>query len=213
MAYCSNEKKARNCTCRSAQNSTASRNTSNRDARASLSNWGVAGRASSTITKPGGGPALSISSVKLLYRDSKFLPADWGSKKADTMVSSTAAFVCAAAQDVYKKCCLSRPASSARSATRNARIDCTILGRTVLKRLVAVSSNDKGEQSVCAILQAFRAAALVGPKHFFSKFPAFQFPCTFTSWVFAAPLWAGWRRLRARLAIMSRDVTRPFIRR
>src|SRR5260363_125726 len=64
------------------------------------------------------------------------------------MVSSTAAFVCAAAQDVYKKCCLSRPASSARSATRNARIDCTILGRTVLKRLVAVSSNEKGERAL-----------------------------------------------------------------
>src|SRR5260364_332009 len=77
-----------------------------------------------------------------------FLPADWGSKKADTMVSSTAAFVCAAAQDVYKKCCLSRPASSARSATRNARIDCTILGRTVLKRLVAVSSNKKGDRAL-----------------------------------------------------------------
>src|SRR5260364_340750 len=64
-------------------------------------------------------------------------------------------------------------------------------------KLRIIRGSNKGEQSVCAILQAFRAAALVGPKHFFSKFPAFQFPCTFTSWVFAAPLWAGWRRLRA----------------
>src|SRR5260363_46456 len=64
-------------------------------------------------------------------------------------------------------------------------------------KLRIIRGSNKGEQSVCAILQAFRAAALVGPKHFFSKFPAFQFPCTFTSWVFAAPLWAGWRRLQA----------------
>src|SRR5260364_63094 len=53
-------------------------------------------------------------------------------------------------------------------------------------KLRIIRGSNKGEQSVCAILQAFRAAALVGPKHFFSKFPAFQFPCTFTSWVLAA---------------------------
>src|SRR5260364_191051 len=74
-------------------------------------------------------------------------------------------------------------------------------------KLRIIRGSNKGEQSVCAILQAFRAAALVGPKHFFSKFPAFQFPCTFTYWVFAANLWEGWRRWRAPLPTMAPELT------
>ena len=41
-----------------------------------------------------------------------------------------------APQYAYRKCWPSRFASSARSCTRNARIDCTMFGRTVLKRLM-----------------------------------------------------------------------------